>query len=141
MSTPTSWRGKPYPLGATLTPEGVNFAIYSEHCDKVFVCLYDRDGNETAKVQLVEQTQNIWHGLIHGLKAGQYYGYRIEGPYDPKQGHRFNPNKLLLDPYSKSTSGPIDWNHACFGYEIGHPDESLSMDTRDSGPYMPKSVV
>jgi glycogen operon protein len=135
-----TWRGSPYPLGAHLTSKGVNFALYSEHAEKVELCLFDKNGGET-KTELKEKNFNIWHGFVPGLKAGQRYGYRVHGPYDPRRGHRFNPNKLLIDPYAKSISGPVIWNDAVFGYTLGHPDEDLSFDTRDSAPYMPRSLV
>lgn len=135
------WRGSPTPLGATLTPEGVNFALYSENAEKVILCLFDEQGNEFAQVDLIEQTYKVWHGFIPGIKAGQHYGYRVHGPYEPEKGLLFNPNKLVLDPYSKATSGPITWDPALFNYEVEHVDEHLSFDSRDSAPFMPKSIV
>ena len=135
------WRGSNSPLGARVTSQGVNFALYSEHAERVEICLFDQTGNETARYDLPEKTNQVWHGLIPGLKAGQFYGYRVHGPYDPKQGHRFNANKLLIDPYAKALSGPIRWDPAVFPYEIGHADEDLSFDARDSAQFIPKSIV
>lgn len=135
------WRGSNSPLGAKVTPKGVNFALYSERAERVELCLYDSSGNETARYDLPEKTNQVWHGFVPGLKAGQFYGYRVHGPYEPKQGNRFNPNKLLIDPYAKALSGPIRWDPAVFPYEIGHADEDLSFDTRDSAPFVPKGIV
>lgn len=134
------FRGRPSKLGASLFDDGVNFALYSENAEKVFLCLFDKNGNET-QLELLEQTYKIWHGFVPGIKAGQQYGYRVQGPYEPDQGHRFNVNKLLLDPYAKATSGPIHWNPAVFGYVMEDPDDGRSFDTRDSAPYMPKAIV
>jgi glycogen operon protein len=135
--------GEPFPLGATLTDEGVNFAIYSENATGVDLCFYDVDDptKETHRIALKEVTDYIWHGFVKGIRAGQLYGYRVSGPYEPENGHRFNPNKLLLDPYAKAVSGIIDWNDALYGYEVGHPDGDLSFSKTDSAPYIPKAVV
>src|SRR5687768_17547638 len=92
------WRGRPYPLGSTLDAKGVNFALYSENAEKVFLCLFDEQGHET-QLELTEQTHKVWHGYVPGIKAGQHYGYRVDGPYNPLKGQRFNKNKLLFDPY------------------------------------------
>lgn len=141
----TIWRGTSSPLGARTTSvngtKGVNFALYSEHAEKVELCLFDRDGKETAKYELPECTNKIWHGFIPGLKAGQLYGYRVHGPYNPREGHRFNPNKLLIDPYAKALSNPIQWVPDVYAYEQGHADEDLSFDTRDSAEFMAKGIV
>ncbi|HEX3034291.1 MAG TPA: glycogen debranching protein GlgX, partial [Thermodesulfobacteriota bacterium] len=138
------WPGKPYPLGATWDGAGVNFAIFSENATKVELCLYTgEDGNqETAKITMPEQTDQVWHVYLPDVRPGQLYGYRVHGPYEPEAGHRFNPNKLLLDPYAKAIAGGIKWDDALFGYKVG-PDEDadLSYDERDSAPYLPKSVV
>lgn len=133
--------GRPNPLGATFDGEGVNFSVFSQHATRVTLCLCDENGNETFLVDLVERDGHIWHGYISGLRPGQQYGYRVHGPYEPQEGHRFNQYKFLIDPYAKQLTGQLEWNDALYGYEIGHPDEDLSFDTRDSAPYMPRSVV
>jgi isoamylase len=135
------WRGRPSPLGATITAEGVNFALYSHYAEKVVLCLFDENNNETDQIELVDQTFKVWHGLIPGLKAGQRYGYRVHGPFEPTQGHYFNPHKLLLDPYTRATTGPIEWDTSVFSYKMDDPAKHLSFDERDSAPHMPKSIV
>lgn len=139
----TIYPGKPFPLGSTWDGEGVNFAIFSENATKIELCLFDSDdaGKETGRIELQESTNQIWHCYLPEIKPGQLYGYRVSGPYEPENGHRFNPNKLLIDPYAKAISGTIDWNDALFGYEVGHPDQDLSFSETDSAPYIPKSVV
>jgi isoamylase len=139
---PIIWPGRPYPLGTTWDGEGVNFALYSEHAEKVELCLFDALGKrETARVALPEQTDMVWHGYLPEVRPGQLYGYRAFGPYAPEQGHRFNPHKLLLDPYGKQIQGPIQWNDAHFGYRVGHKQEDLSFDRRDDAAGMPKNRV
>jgi isoamylase len=133
--------GQPFPLGATWDGLGVNFALFSAHATKVELCLFDQEGHETERISLPEYTDEIWHGYLPDARPGQLYGYRVHGPYEPEAGHRFNPNKLLLDPYAKQIIGELTWDDALFGYTIGHPDEDLSFDERDSAPYMPKSRV
>ncbi|WP_299044312.1 glycogen debranching protein GlgX [uncultured Tateyamaria sp.] len=133
--------GRPHPLGATFDGEGVNFAVFSQHATRVVLCLCDDQGREVYLVDLAEREGHIWHGYIAGLRPGQQYGYRVHGPYAPAAGHRFNPYKLLMDPYAKRLSGQVEWHDALYGYEIGHKDKDLSVDTRDSAPYMPRSVV
>ncbi|MDX2185859.1 MAG: glycogen debranching protein GlgX [Opitutaceae bacterium] len=136
------WTGRPYPLGATLTSEGVNFALFSEFATGVELCLFDELGQpEAERIRLVDRTDHVWHVFIPGLKAGQLYGYRVEGPYDPHRGHRFNANKLLLDPYAKAVAGKVDWSDALFGYKIGDPEADLSFDDRDNASAMVKGVV
>jgi glycogen operon protein len=136
------WPGSPYPLGATWDGEGVNFALYSRHAAKVELCLYDEGGQrEVSRITLRERTDFVWHGYVPALKPGQLYGYRAHGAYEPENGHRFNPNKLLLDPYAHSIVGPLAWSDAHFGYTVGHENEDLSFDERDSAPGMPKSQV
>jgi isoamylase len=142
QNLPIVWPGRPYPLGATWDGEGVNFALYSEHADKVELCLFDDSGkNETLRVQLPEQTDMVWHGYLPQIRPGQLYGYRVHGPYAPKKGHRFNPHKLLLDPYGKQVQGAIEWSDSHFGYVVGSKDEDLSFDTRDNAGGMPKNQV
>jgi glycogen operon protein len=134
--------GSNRPRGATHTGTGVNFAVFSAHATRVEVCLYDESGqNETARFDLPEYTDEVWHGFVPGLGPGTRYGYRVHGPYEPLNGHRFNPNKLLLDPYAKAHVGELVWCDELFGYTVGHPDRDLSFDTRDSAPFVPKCVV
>ena len=135
--------GKPYPLGASFDGEGVNFALFAEHAEGVELCLFQstESKKESFKIKMRENLHHVWHAYIPDLKPGQLYGYRVHGPYDPKRGHRFNPNKLLLDPYAKAISDTIVLHDSLFGYEVGHPEADASFSTQDSGPYMPKSVV
>ncbi|HET6850035.1 MAG TPA: glycogen debranching protein GlgX [Gaiellales bacterium] len=134
------WPGAPYPLGATWDGEGTNFSIFSEHATGVELCLFDESGQER-RIELVERTDLIWHAYLPDVRPGQLYGYRLQGPYEPDEGHRFNPNKLVLDPYAKAVNGDIEWNDALFGYRVGDPDADLTFDERDSAPYMPKCSV
>ncbi len=134
--------GKAYPLGAHIDGRGTNFSIFSANATKVEVCLFDgENGRETDRFELPEYTDEIFHGHIAGVGAGAVYGYRVHGPYDPKNGHRFNPNKLLLDPYAQAHAGTLRWDPAVFGYTIGAKGDDLSFDKRDSAPFMPKCVV
>ena len=134
--------GLPLPRGATWDGKGTNFALFSANATKVEVCLFDETGKaELERITLPEYTDQIFHGYLPDIAPGQSYGYRVHGPYEPDAGHRFNPNKLLLDPYARAHNGELTWHHALFGYTIGHPDEDLSFDERDSAPFMPKSVV
>ena len=138
----TLWKGHAYPLGATWAGDGVNFALFSEHATGVELCLFDRLGStETARIPFTERANHVWHGFVPRLRPGQLYGYRVHGPYDPSRGHRFNPNKVLLDPYAKAIAGRVDWSEEMFGYTIGHADADLSMDPRDNAARVPKSVV
>ena len=133
--------GHPHPRGATWDEKGTNFAIFSEHATKVEVCIFDAEGKEEIeRIELPEYTNQIWHGYIPGVKAGTRYGYRVYGPYDPENGHRFNHNKLLLDPYACAYSGHLEWNPALFGYKMESGDDT-TFDERDSAPFMPKCVV
>lgn len=139
----TKYPGIPYPLGATWDGEGVNFALFAENATGVELCLFDKRMGETqsAIVQMTERTHEIYHVYLPGIRPGQLYGYRVHGPYDPMNGHRFNPAKLLIDPYARAIAGTIHWNDSLFGYKIGNKDEDLKMDKTDSAPYIPKSVV
>jgi isoamylase len=138
----TVWRGQPYPLGATWEGEGVNFALFSEHADRVELCLFDPRGrSETERIRMRWQTNQVWHCYLPEARPGLLYGYRVYGPYDPKKGLRFNPQKLLLDPYAKQIVGQLRWSDALFGYRIGSSREDLAADRRDSAPGMPKSRV
>ncbi len=131
------WPGKAYPLGATYDGTGTNFAVFSEAAEKVELCLFDADGTET-RITLPENDAFVWHGFIPNIEPGQRYGYRVHGTYDPPSGQRCNPNKLLLDPYSKAIDGNFDWNQSLFSYNFGDPD---SRNDDDSAASMPKSVV
>jgi glycogen operon protein len=137
------WPGKPYPQGATWDGQGVNFAIFSEHATGVDLCLYDRPtaARESHRIPLRERTDLIWHCYLPDARPGQLYGYRVHGLYAPEEGHRFNANKLLIDPYAKAVSGNVELTDAVFGYQIGSPLEDLSFDRRDSASSMPKCVV
>jgi isoamylase len=139
---PIVWPGRPYPLGSTWDGEGVNFALFSEHAEKVDLCLFDDNGRrETFRVPLPEQTDMVWHGYLPEIRPGQLYGYRVFGPYAPEKGYRFNHNKLLLDPYGKQVQGTLNWSDSHFGYRVGHKNEDLSFDRRDDAGGMPKNRV
>ncbi|KAA9345585.1 glycogen debranching protein GlgX [Adhaeribacter soli] len=135
--------GTPYPLGATYDGDGVNFALYSQNATGVELCLFNSvdDETESVKVKMVERTHYVWHAYVPGLKPGQLYGYRVHGPYEPNNGHRFNPNKLLIDPYALAISGNFNWTDALFGYKLGDKEEDLSFSSIDSAPFVPKAVV
>ena len=132
------WPGEPYPLGATCDGSGTNFSLFSEVAERVELCLFDDNGKET-HVDLPEVTALCWHGYLPGVGPGQRYGYRVHGPWDPDQGQRCNPSKLLLDPYAKAVDGAWNWNEAIFPYRFDNPENSKNDD--DSGPFVPKSVV
>jgi isoamylase len=134
--------GMPHPLGASWDGRGTNFALFSANATKVELCLFDPQGRrELERVALPERTDNIWHGLLPDVSPGQLYGYRVHGPYEPERGHRFNANKLLIDPYTKQLAGRIVWSDALFGYRAESSREDLSFDRRDNARGMPKSVV
>ncbi len=137
------WPGSPFPLGATWDGGGTNFAIFSEHATGVELCLFDSatDSHEVRRIPLVEQTDQVWHAYLPDVRPGQCYGYRVDGPYRPDRGHRFNARKLLLDPYAKAIARKVLWSDAMFGYKIGDPDADLTPDERDSAPYAPLAVV
>src|SRR5579875_1716335 len=132
--------GKPYPLGATLSSLGTNFALYSENATAVNVCFFDEEGNQTDCVALREVTAFVWHGLIRGIKPGQRYGYRVEGPWEPEKGLRFNAAKLLVDPYAKALTGEVDWKAPIFPYDIASNDPR-KKDEQDSCDGVPKAIV
>ncbi|MGA0530374.1 glycogen debranching protein GlgX [Hansschlegelia sp. KR7-227] len=141
MSGPLE-EGAPYPLGATWDGLGVNFAVFSAHAEQIDLCLFDPSGRrEIARMPLPEKTDEVFHGYLPGARAGLLYGFRAHGPYDPQHGQRFNPNKLLLDPYAKQISGEVRWSDALHGYRLHSPRGDLSFDRRDSAPGMPKGVV
>jgi glycogen operon protein len=135
--------GRPFPRGATRDTRGTNFAIFSAYATKIEVCLFDTydGGRETHRFELPEYTDEIFHGHIGGVGPGMFYGLRVHGPYEPEAGHRYNPNKLVLDPYARAHAGALKWDPAVFGYTIGADGDDLSFDERDSAPFMPKCVV
>ena len=143
MASPIKvWPGRPYPLGATWDGKGVNFALFSAHAEKVELCLFDRTGSrEATRIALPEYTDEVWHVYLPDARPDLLYGYRVHGPYDPANGHRFNPNKLLIDPYAKSLYGRLRWADADFGYRFGGPREDLAIDRRDNARYIPKCRV
>ena len=135
------WPGVPYPLGATWDGVGVNFALFSEHATRVELCLFDsREAeSESLTITLTEQTDMVWHGYLPDVRPGQLYGYRVHGPYDPHKGHRFNPHKVLLDPYARVVGRPVEWNGSLFGFRTGEDD--TTFDERDSAPHAPLAAV
>jgi isoamylase len=134
--------GSPYPLGATFTGLGVNFALFSANAERIELCLYDPGGKrEIARFDLPECTDEVWHGFLPDARPGLLYGYRAHGPYAPDQGHRFNRHKLLLDPYARQLFGAVRWTDALYGYRVGSSRDDLSFDRRDSAAAMPKAVV
>ena len=136
------WPGQPYPLGASWDGKGVNFALFSAHAEKVELCLFDRSGQyEESRIELPEYTDEVWHCYLPEMRPDQLYGYRVYGPYDPAAGHRFNPNKLLLDPYAKAIAGQVRWSDVVYGYRVGSPREDLAFDRRDSARHVPKCRV
>ena len=137
------WPGLPYPLGATWDGEGVNFALFSENATGVELCLFDgmNDAIQRETIKVWERSDQVWHCYLPDVRPGQLYGYRVHGPYNPGEGHRFNPAKLLIDPYTKAISSPIKWSNALFAYKIGDPGGDLTIDPGNSAGGMPKSVV
>lgn len=138
------WPGRPSPLGATWDGQGVNFALYSENAEGVEVCLFDAPEAAQASrvIPVKHRTRHTWHVYCVGCSPGQLYGYRVYGPYDPFRGHRFNPAKLLVDPYARSLTGAVDWTRGSpFGYPLGHPEGDLARDDSDDAGAVPKSIV
>jgi glycogen operon protein len=137
------WPGRPYPLGATWDGGGVNFALFSEHATRVELCLFGsaKAARASSRITLPEYTDQVWHGYLPDVAPGQLYGYRVYGPYAPEQGHRFNPNKVVLDPYAKAIGRDLTWSDALFGYRIGDPKEDLSFDGRSSAATAPLGMV
>ncbi|HET7141685.1 MAG TPA: glycogen debranching enzyme, partial [Candidatus Limnocylindria bacterium] len=133
------WRGAPYPLGATWDGNGVNFALFSENAWVVELCLFDADGAEQ-RIRIPERTDQVWHAYLPGIGPGQRYGYRVQGPWDVAAGHRFNPAKLLLDPYARRVDGPIDGDELLTGHRVVE-DGTLQPDERDSAAAMARGVV
>src|SRR5205085_4144943 len=133
--------GLPYPKGANWDGKGVNFALFSAHATKVELCLFDSGGKtETARIELPEYRDEIWHGYVPDIAPGTVYGFRVHGPYAPDEGHRFNPHKFLLDPYARAHVGELKWDAAVFGYKLESGDDT-TFDERDSAPFMPKCVI
>ena len=137
------WPGQPYPLGATWDGQGVNFAIFSEHATGVDLCLFNREDDEveSARISLHERTDQVWHCYLPDMRPGQFYGYRVHGPYDPANGNRFNAAKLLIDPYAKAITGAIRWSHELFAYSPFSSQEDLEADPDNSAGEVPKCVV
>ncbi len=135
--------GLPYPRGVTYDGKGTNFALFSDHATKVNLCLFSKDGTtETERIHLTECTNGVWHGYLVDVHPGQLYGYRVEGPWAPKEGQRFNPNKLLVDPYARKLFGDIAWNDSLYGYVMSKDENAdLVMSELDSAPYVPKAMV
>ena len=135
--------GRPYPLGASWDGEGVNFALFSENATGVELCLfaYDHQDHEVQRLRVEECTDQVWHVYLPEVRPGQLYGYRVHGPYEPHAGHRFNPSKLLIDPYAKAFTGVVKWSDSMFGYRIEDPAGDLSFDDRDNAGNVPKSIV
>src|SRR3954447_22162886 len=120
--------GKPYPQGATWDGVGTNFAIYSENAEGVELCLFEHDGRTQSDCYAItERTGGVWHIYLVGVKPGQLYGYRVHGPYDPERGFRFNPSKLVVDPYVKAVAGQVNWEAPVFAYKLGDPDEDSAI--------------
>ncbi|MDQ2682618.1 MAG: glycogen debranching protein GlgX, partial [Chloroflexota bacterium] len=140
MADTTLLPGTAYPLGATWDGEGTNFALYSENATAVTLCLFDEDGNETCHL-LPDVTGFTWHGYLPGVGPGQRYGYRVEGPFAPEEGHRFNAAKLLIDPYARALDGTVDWDAPVFGYPLGGEAEDLGLDEDDSAAGVPRGIV
>src|SRR3984893_9011256 len=149
MAAMTMTEPRPTPIRAGLTHprvaprdgKGTNFALFSAHATKVEVCIFDEDGEqELERIELPEYTNQIWHGYLPDVRPGTVYGYRVHGPYEPEAGNRFNPNKLLLDPYAVAHRGELKWDPAIFGYQMESGDDT-TFDERDSAPFMPKCVV
>ena len=140
---PTYQAGKPFPQGATWDGEGTNFALFAEGAEIVELCFFDKseDEKESQRITVRERTNGIWHIYLPGVGPGQLYGYRVHGPYEPQNGKRFNPNKLLLDPYAKAIGREVTWDDSLFGYTIGHEDADLSFDERDSAAFAPLAIV
>ena len=137
------WPGNPYPLGATWTGVGVNFALFSAHATKVELCFFDSPDatRESVRIELREHTDMTWHGFFPDIRPNQLYGYRVHGPYEPRAGHRFNPAKVVMDPYAKAVARAIRWSDEMFGYRVGHPDADLSFDDRDNAAYTTLATV
>src|ERR1044071_313516 len=137
------WRGNPYPLGATWDGQGVNFALFSEQGTGVELCLFDSPDqtDQSQLIRVTERTDQVWHCYLPDARPGQLYGYRVHGPFEPEKGLRFNPNKLVIDPYAKALAGQVDWKSPVFPYQLGHPDADIALDDNDDATGMQKCVV
>ena len=137
------WPGRPYPLGATWDGQGVNFALFSENATHIDLCLFDHElqDQEFRRIRIEERTDQVWHVYLPEIRPGQFYGYRVDGPYEPEAGHRFNASKLLIDPYAKALTGVVKWSDAMFGYRVGDSRADLSFDTRNNAGNVPKCIV
>src|SRR5262249_12577424 len=137
------WPGRPYPLGATFDGAGVNFALFAESATKVELCLFDSvaAGRESHRITLPHYTDQVWHAYLPDAEPGLLYGYRVHGPYGPAKGHRFNPNKVLLDPYAKAMGWDGKWDDSLWAYRIGDPGQDLSFDDRDNSAFAPLATV
>src|SRR4029450_9071983 len=134
--------GSPARLGASWDGRGTNFALFSANAEKVELCLFDGQGRrELERIELPERAEDVWHGYLNDVSPGQLYGYRVHGPYEPEDGHRFNPAQLLVDPYAKALTGKLEWDDALYGFTLGDPYEDLTPDDRASAPFMPRCVV
>src|SRR6516164_10977033 len=136
------WPGNPYPLGATWDGSGVNFALFSENATQVELCLFDsaEAGAESVRIALASVTNQVWHCYLPDARPGQLYGYRVHGPYAPWEGHRFNPNKIVLDPYAKAIGRDMRWDDALYGFRRGN-GSGADVDERDSAPFAPLACV
>ncbi len=132
--------GRPYPLGAKANPRGTNFAVYSEHATQVEVCLFDDAGRQTDCIRLRERTAFVWHGLVLGVRPGQLYGLRVDGPWEPEKGERFNKNKLLVDPYTEAISGEVDWKAPIFPYDVPSGDDLKRAASWTMPPAFPRAL-
>ena len=143
MAHDSVWPGRPYPLGATPDENGVNFAVYAGNATGVEVCLFDPDhpNKQIRRIHLTSQTDRVWHGYLPGLRAGALYGLRVKGSYDPLRGLRFNPSKLLVDPYARAIHGAVDFKGHVLGYRKNHKEQDLVIDEQDDADYVPRSVV
>ncbi|MEM7377205.1 MAG: alpha-amylase family glycosyl hydrolase, partial [Pseudomonadota bacterium] len=141
-SQPRLLRGHPWPLGASWDGTGVNFALFSAHAERVELCLFDERGRrEIARLTLPDNDGHIWHGYLPDAQPGLLYGYRVHGPYAPEQGHRFNPHKLVVDPYAKALFGEVRWSNTQLGYRANSAQADLSFDRQDSQAGVPKGIV
>ncbi|MQA99942.1 MAG: hypothetical protein GEU78_06570 [Actinobacteria bacterium] len=134
------WPGEPTPLGARWTGEGTNFALFSENATGVELCLFDERGDQTV-LPLTDVTAFVWHGYVPGVGPGQRYGFRVHGPFAPERGHRFNPSKLLIDPYAHAIEGDVEWSPETYSYPFDDPRGDLALYQADDAANVPKSVV
>src|SRR5450631_1411869 len=133
--------GSPFPQGASWDGRGVNFSLFAEAAESVELCLFDEMGQNEERIRIRERTNGVWHVYLPGVKPGRLYAYRVHGPYEPERGLRFNPNKLLLDPYARVIGRGLEWADELFGYSLGDPNADLAFDDRDSAPFAPLGAV